>query len=209
MLAQRRAPTSTSVIVEVRPECGRAAAARRSAAMPTTPTTIANIARCSRRPACSPSIRCATNSSTSRPDGERRLHDDERREQQRDELQRPAEDRQPGAEQPARAPHEPLREREPQVLLVRAPPWRPSPGARPLGCTASRRRRPPRCQARDRPCPPTIIAARLPRLRARGRARRRWRARRLHAPRRSPARCRRCAPARRRGPHARAGAATR
>ena len=39
---------------------------------PTTPATMANIARCSSRPACSPSIR-----------RERRLHHDQRGEQQR------------------------------------------------------------------------------------------------------------------------------
>jgi hypothetical protein len=37
------------------------------AAMPATPTTIAPIARCSRRPARSPSMRSPKNSSTSRP----------------------------------------------------------------------------------------------------------------------------------------------
>ncbi len=53
------------------------------------------------------------------PRGERRLHDHERRQQQRDELQRPAEDRQARAEQPARAAQQAPREREAQVLAVR------------------------------------------------------------------------------------------
>jgi hypothetical protein len=51
--------------------------------------------------------------------GERRLHDDERREQQRDDLQRPAEDREPRAEQPARAAQQAPGEREAQVLAWR------------------------------------------------------------------------------------------
>jgi hypothetical protein len=49
---------------------------------------------------------------------QRRLDDDERREQERHDLERPAEDGQPRPEQPARAPHQPPREREAQVLLV-------------------------------------------------------------------------------------------
>ncbi len=51
--------------------------------------------------------------------GKRRLHDDERREQQRDDLQRPAEDRQSGAEEPARAADQSQRERHAQVLALR------------------------------------------------------------------------------------------
>lgn len=51
--------------------------------------------------------------------GERRLHDDQRRQQQRDDLQGPAEYRQRRAEQPARAPHEPPDERQAQVLFLR------------------------------------------------------------------------------------------
>ncbi len=53
------------------------------------------------------------------PDRERRLHDDERREQQRDHLKRPAGDREPGADQPARALGQPPRQRESQVLVGR------------------------------------------------------------------------------------------
>lgn len=53
------------------------------------------------------------------PGGERRLHYDERREQQRHDLQRPAEYRQPRAEQPARAHHQVAREAEAQMHLVR------------------------------------------------------------------------------------------
>jgi len=49
--------------------------------------------------------------------GERRLHEHQRRQQQRDHLQRPAEDRQACAEQPARAPDQVLGQREAQVLL--------------------------------------------------------------------------------------------
>jgi hypothetical protein len=51
--------------------------------------------------------------------GERRLNDDERSQQQREHLQRPAEDRQTGAEQPTCTPHEPPGEREAQMLIVR------------------------------------------------------------------------------------------
>jgi hypothetical protein len=49
---------------------------------------------------------------------ERGLHDDEGSEQQRDHLQREAEDRHPGAGEPARAPEQSPREGETQVLLV-------------------------------------------------------------------------------------------
>jgi hypothetical protein len=52
------------------------------------------------------------------PRGERRLHDDQRREQQRDDLQWPAEYRQARAEQPARAAHQAPGERQAQVLIV-------------------------------------------------------------------------------------------
>lgn len=50
---------------------------------------------------------------------ERGLYDRERREQQRHHLQRPADDRQPRADQPARPPDQSPRERQTQVLLVR------------------------------------------------------------------------------------------
>lgn len=50
---------------------------------------------------------------------ERRLHDDERREQQRDDLQRPAEDRETRAEQPACAAQQAPGEREAQMLAGR------------------------------------------------------------------------------------------
>jgi hypothetical protein len=50
---------------------------------------------------------------------ERGLHHGERREQQRHNLKRPAEDRQPRAEHPARAPDESPHERHAQVLLLR------------------------------------------------------------------------------------------
>ena len=50
--------------------------------------------------------------------GERGLDHDQRREQQGDHLQRPAEDREPGADQPAAAPEQTLHEGQPQVLLV-------------------------------------------------------------------------------------------
>jgi hypothetical protein len=50
--------------------------------------------------------------------GQGRLHDDERREQQRDDLQRPADDRQARSEQPAPAAHEAPDERQAQVLAV-------------------------------------------------------------------------------------------
>ena len=49
--------------------------------------------------------------------GERGLHDDQRREQQRHHLQRPAEDRQAGAEHPAPALDQPPDERQAQVLF--------------------------------------------------------------------------------------------
>jgi len=51
--------------------------------------------------------------------GERRLHDDQRSQPERDHLQRPSEDRQPRAEQPARPPDQSPHERQAQVLLVR------------------------------------------------------------------------------------------
>jgi len=49
---------------------------------------------------------------------QRGLYDDERSEQQREHLQWPAEDREAGAEQPARALHEAPGQRETEVLLV-------------------------------------------------------------------------------------------
>jgi len=55
------------------------------------------------------------------PHRERRLHDHQRREQQREHLQRPAEHGQARAEQPARALQEPPHEREAQVILARRP----------------------------------------------------------------------------------------
>jgi len=58
-------PTSTSVRVS-RSGCTVLRRGAVTAAM-ATEATIATIATCSRRPACSPSIRCATNSSTSSP----------------------------------------------------------------------------------------------------------------------------------------------
>ncbi len=51
--------------------------------------------------------------------GERGLHDDQRRQQQGQDLEREAEDRKARAEQPTRAPGEPPYERETQVLVVR------------------------------------------------------------------------------------------
>jgi hypothetical protein len=53
------------------------------------------------------------------PGGERRLHDDQRREQQRQHLQRPTEDRQPRTQQPAGAFEQPPHECHTQVLLGR------------------------------------------------------------------------------------------
>jgi hypothetical protein len=50
------------------------------------------------------------------PGRERRLHDHQRRQQQGDELQRPAEDGEGGAEQPAPAAHKTPGERQAQVL---------------------------------------------------------------------------------------------
>jgi hypothetical protein len=50
--------------------------------------------------------------------GERGLHDDQRREQQRDHLQRPAEDRQARAEHPASALDQSPDERQAQMLLA-------------------------------------------------------------------------------------------
>ena len=49
---------------------------------------------------------------------QRGLNHDERSEQQREHLQRPAEDREAGAEQPPRALHEAPGQRETEVLLV-------------------------------------------------------------------------------------------
>jgi len=49
---------------------------------------------------------------------QRRLHDDQRRQQQGDELQRPADDRQARPQQPARAAHQAPGERQAQVLFV-------------------------------------------------------------------------------------------
>jgi hypothetical protein len=49
--------------------------------------------------------------------GERRLYDDQRRQQQGHDLEWPAEDRQAGAEQPARPPDQVLGKRQAQVLL--------------------------------------------------------------------------------------------
>lgn len=51
-------------------------------------------------------------------DGKRRLYDHERSQQQGEDLQRPAEDRQPCAGQPAGAPEQAPDERYAQVLLV-------------------------------------------------------------------------------------------
>ncbi len=53
------------------------------------------------------------------PGGQRRLDDHQRREQQRDDLQRPAEDRQAQAEQPTSSADQAPRERQAQVLFVR------------------------------------------------------------------------------------------
>jgi len=50
--------------------------------------------------------------------GERRLHHDQRREQQRDHLQRPAEDRQARAQHPAPALDQSPHQRQAQVLLA-------------------------------------------------------------------------------------------
>ncbi len=50
---------------------------------------------------------------------QRRLDHDQRGQQQGNHLQRPAEDRQPRPEQPARAPDQPPHERQAQVLGVR------------------------------------------------------------------------------------------
>lgn len=52
------------------------------------------------------------------PGRERRLYDDERSEQQRDHLQRPAEDREAGPEQPAGPPDQAPDEGQTQVLVV-------------------------------------------------------------------------------------------
>jgi hypothetical protein len=51
--------------------------------------------------------------------GERGLHDDQRREDQRDHLQRPAEHREPCPEQPAPAPDQPRGKRKPQMVVQR------------------------------------------------------------------------------------------
>jgi len=50
---------------------------------------------------------------------QRGLHNYQRRQQQRQDLQRPAEDRKTGAQQPAPAPQQPAHERYAQVLLLR------------------------------------------------------------------------------------------
>jgi len=52
------------------------------------------------------------------PHRERGLHDDQRGQQQRDHLQRPAEDRQPGAEQPAGAHDQVAHQPQAQVLVA-------------------------------------------------------------------------------------------
>lgn len=49
--------------------------------------------------------------------GERRLHDDQRHELEREHLQRPAKHREPGAKEPAPSAQQPRREREPQMGL--------------------------------------------------------------------------------------------
>ncbi len=54
------------------------------------------------------------------PRCKRRLYDDQRREQERDHLQRPAEHREPGAEKPPLAPDQPRGEGDPQVGLRRS-----------------------------------------------------------------------------------------
>lgn len=51
--------------------------------------------------------------------GQRRLDDDERCEQQREQLQGPAEDREPGPEQPARTSHEAAQQRDAQMRGLR------------------------------------------------------------------------------------------
>ncbi len=101
--------------------------------------------------------------------GQRGLHHDQRREQQRQHLQRPADDRQARSEHPAPAPDQPPDQRQAQVLFARAPPWRPSPAGRSLGCRRPTLPPRPRFPAQDRPCPPTIIAlaAAIPRARSR------------------------------------------
>gem|GEM_PF-3870417 len=52
------------------------------------------------------------------PRRERRLHHYQRREQQCHDLQRPAEDRKPGARQPAGTPQQAPGQRQAQVLVV-------------------------------------------------------------------------------------------
>ena len=141
---QRRAPTSTIVIVSCS-EVWVVRAGGAHSATPMTPTTIAPIAMCSVAPgvlAEHPFGR--RTSSTSRPIAERRLHDHQRRQQQRQHLQRPAEDRQPGAEQPARATEQAEQQRQPAGTAPAEPPWRPSPGGRSLGCRGSMPRPPQR-----------------------------------------------------------------
>jgi len=52
------------------------------------------------------------------PSGERRLHHHEGREQQRHDLQRPAHDREPGAQQPSGTLRQPQGERRAQMLIA-------------------------------------------------------------------------------------------
>ncbi len=118
---ERRAPRSTTVIVSSSRAVGRRCAAGRTAPAPTTPTTIAAIASTRSGPACSPSMRSPTNISTSRPAASAGCTTTSGASISATHLQRPAEDRQAGPEQPARTPHEAHGEREPQVLLAEAP----------------------------------------------------------------------------------------
>ena len=53
------------------------------------------------------------------PHRERRLHDDQRGQQQSEDLQRKPQHRGRGAREPARAPEQPPGERQTQVLVVR------------------------------------------------------------------------------------------
>ena len=85
---------------------------------PITPITIAAIARCSCLPGVLAEHPLPDEQQHEQARGERRLHDDQRREQQRDHLQRPAEDRQARAEHPARALEQAPDQRQAQVLLV-------------------------------------------------------------------------------------------
>jgi hypothetical protein len=55
-------------------------------------------------------------------EGQRWLHHHQRSQQQRHHLQRPAEDREPGADQPARAPEQLPHQAEAQILGVRGLP---------------------------------------------------------------------------------------